>query len=60
MPKIDEATSILFFKKIIAGLPKNFIKYATIKKRIPLPIAEINMKAIRFTSAMPLVNVMIL
>ena len=41
-------------------LPKNFIRYATIKKRIPLPIAEINMKAIKFTSAMPLVNVMIL
>ena len=60
IPKIVEATSILFFKSIMAGLPKNLIKYATIKKRTPLPSAEIKMNAIKFTPAIPLVNVMIL
>ena len=60
IPKILEDIRRFFCKNINAGLPQNFIKYETKKKRIPLPKKDIKIKAIIFISAIPLVMVMIL
>ena len=59
-PKILEDKSRCFFKNNRAGIPKNFVRYATIKNLIPLPTKDINIKPIIFIPAKPLVMVMIL
>ena len=52
----EDLTSVTKF----SNLPKNFVKYATIKNRIPLPIRDINTNPTTFVPAIPLVMVMIL
>ena len=60
IPNILEDKRRCFFKKNRAGVPKNFIRYATIKNLIPLPTRDININPTMFIPAMPLVMVMIL
>ena len=60
IPKIVEDTRRCFCKNNRAGIPKTFVRYATIKNLVPLPIMDININPNMFISAMPLVIVMIL
>ena len=59
-PNIPEDKRKCFCKNNSAGIPKNFIKYATTKNLIPLPTRDINTKPKMFIPAMPLVTVIIL
>ena len=49
-----------FCKNNKAGMPKSFVKYATIKNLMPLPKTDINTNPIIFIPDIPLVMVMIL
>ena len=60
IPKILEDKSRCFFKNNRAGIPKNFVRYATIKNLIPLPTRDININPSMFIPTIPLVMVMIL
>ena len=60
IPKIVEEIRRCFCRNIRAGIPKIFVRYATIKNLNPLPIIDININPNMFISAMPLVIVMIL
>ena len=60
IPKILEDKRRCFCKNNRAGIPKNFVRYATIKNLIPLPTRDINIKPNMFIPAIPLVIVMIL
>ena len=60
IPKIVEDIRRCFCIKNRAGIPKIFVRYATIKNLIPLPTIDININPIMFIPAMPLVMVMIL
>ena len=60
IPKILEDKRRCFCRNNNAGIPKNFIRYATTKNLIPLPTRDINTKPKMFIPAMPLVTVIIL
>ena len=60
IPKIVEDIKKCFCKNNRAGIPKIFVKYATIKNLIPLPIRDINTNPITFIPAIPLVMVITL
>ena len=60
IPKILEDKRRCFCKNNKAGIPKNFVRYATVKNLIPLPRRDINIKLNMFIPAIPLVMVMIL
>ena len=60
MPNILDDKRRCFCKNNRAGIPKNFVKYATTKNLIPLPIRDINTNQNIFIPAIPLVMVMIL
>ena len=60
IPKILEDKRRCFCKNNRACIPKNFVRYATIKNLKPLPTIDININPIIFISAIPLVMVIIL
>ena len=60
IPNMLEDKRKCFCNNNKAGFPKNFVKYATIKNLIPLPIKDIDTNQIIFIPAIPLVMVMIL
>ena len=60
IPNILEDKRRCLCKNNKAGIPKIFVKYATIKNLIPLPTRDINTNPIMFIPAIPLVMVMIL
>ena len=60
IPKIVEDIRRCFCKNNRAGIPKIFVKYATIKNLVPLPKMDININPTMFIPDMPLVIVMIL
>ena len=60
IPNILEDKIRCFFKNNRAGIPKIFVKYATVKNLIPLPIRDINTNPIIFIPAIPLVMEIIL